>query len=76
MILNKSSHYLFFVRRLQAMLLPLYSRGGRLKTDEAIEAVNITENKANPITDIFFLKYCLDLGLLHLPSWKFFSEYF
>ena len=46
------------------------------KTDEADEALNITKNKTNSITDIFFLKHSLDLGLLHLPSWKWFSEYF
>ena len=43
-----------------------------LKTDEADKALNITENKTNSITDIFFLKYCLDLGLLRLSSWEFF----
>ena len=47
-----------------------------LKTYEADEVFNITENKINSITDIFFLKYCLDLGLLHLSSWKFISKYF
>ena len=43
-----------------------------LKTDEADKALNITENKTNSITDISFLKYCLDLGLLRLSSWEFF----
>lgn len=47
-----------------------------LKTDEADEGLKITENKTISITYIFLLKYCLDLGLLHLPSWKFFSENF
>ena len=47
-----------------------------LKTVEADEALSITENKTNSITDIFFLKFCLDLGLLHLSSWKSFSENF
>ena len=49
-----------------------------LKTGEADEAHNITENKTNSITDIFFLKYYLDLGLLHLSfrnfSWMFLKE--
>ena len=43
-----------------------------LKIDEADQSLNITENKANSIKDIFFSKYCLDLG----PSWKFIPEYF
>ena len=47
-----------------------------LETDEADEGLKITENKTISITYIFLLKYCLDLGLLHLPSWKFFSEFF
>ena len=47
-----------------------------LKTDEADEALKITENKTISITYIFLLKYWLDLGLLHLPSSKFFSEFF
>ena len=47
-----------------------------LETDQADETLNITENKTNFITDIFFLKYCLDLVLLRLASWEFFSEYF
>ena len=47
-----------------------------LQTDEADEALNITENKTNSITDIFLLKYWLDSGLLHLSSHKFFPEYF
>ena len=34
------------------------------------------EKKTNFITDIFFLKYYLDLGLLRLTSWEFFSKYF
>ena len=70
-ILNKQTHYLFFVCRFQGMLLRLHNRGGRamlLTTDEADDALNITENKTNSITDIFFLKYCLNLGLLYLPS--------
>ena len=37
---------------------------------------NVIENKINFITDVFFLKYCLDLGLLRLYSWDIFSEYF
>ena len=47
-----------------------------LTTDEADDALNITENKMNSITDIFFLKYCLNLGLLYKPSQNIFSEYF
>ena len=47
-----------------------------LKTEEGEEALNITENMKNSITDIFILKYRLDLAVLHLPSWKFFSKYF
>ena len=80
MKLNKQSHYLFFsIRRLQAMLLCLYKRSGQvksLKTDEADEVFNVTENKTNSITDIFFLKYYLDLGLLQLYSEETFSEIF
>ena len=61
------------------MLLHLHNRSGRamlLKTDEAGEVLNITEDKTNFITDIFILKYCLDLGLLYLSSGKFFPEHF
>ena len=47
-----------------------------LKTGKADEVLKITENKKNAITDIFFLKYCLDFGLLHLPSWKFLKKGF
>ena len=49
------------------MLLCLYNRSGQaksLKTDEADEVFNVTENRINSITDIFFLKYFLDLWLL------------
>ena len=49
------------------MLLCLYNRSGQaksLKTDEADEVFNVTENKINSVTDIFFLKYYLDLWLL------------
>ena len=35
-----------------------------MTTDEAYKAFNITENKTNFITGIFFLKYYLDLELL------------
>ena len=44
------------------MLLCLYNRSGQaksLKTDEADEVFNVTENKINSITDIFFLKKLL-----------------
>ena len=77
MKLNKQSHYLFFIRRLHAMLLCLYKRSGQvksLKTDEADGISNFTENKTNSITDIFFLKYYLDLGLLQLYSREFFLK--
>ena len=47
-----------------------------LKTDEADEALNVTENMTNSNTDIFFMLYYLDLALLRLSSWEFFSEYF
>ena len=57
------------------MLLCLYNRSGQaksLKTDEADEVFNVTENKINSITDIFFLKYYLDLWLLQGDFfWKF-----
>ena len=42
------------------MLLCLYNRSGQaksLKTDEADEVFNVTENKIDSITDIFFLKH-------------------
>ena len=62
------------------MLLCLYKRSGQvksLKIDEADDEVfNVTENKTNYITDIFFLKYYLDLGLLQLYSREIFSENF
>ena len=61
------------------MLLYLHNRSSRaklLKTDKTDESHNITENKTNSISDIFFLKYYLDLGLLRFSSWEFFSEYF
>ena len=54
------------------MLLGLHNRSGRamlLKTDKAYEAHNVTENKTDFVTYIFFLEHCLDLGLLHLLSW-------
>ena len=37
-----------------------------LKTDEAVEVFNVTENKINSITDFFYLKHYLDLWLLQL----------
>ena len=61
------------------MLLCLKNRSSLnklLKTDEAGKAFNVTENETNCITDIFFLKHYLDLGLLRLSSWKFLFEYF
>ena len=59
------------------MLFHLDNRCGRaipLKTDKADEVFNVTENKTNSITDIFFLKYRLDLELIHLCSRKKISE--
>ena len=76
--MNKAIFF-FFVYQLQAILLHLYNRSCRamlLKTDVADGALKITENKMNSIRYIFFLKDFLDLVLLHLPSWKLFSEYF
>ena len=67
--------FLFLIRRLHDMLLFPYSRSSQVKllnTDEAQKALNVTENKINFITEIFFLKYYLDLGLLRLSSWEFF----
>ena len=61
------------------MLLSLYNRSSQaklLKTDETDEVFNVTQNKTNSITDIFFRNYYLDLGLLQLYSWKSFSEDF
>ena len=52
------------------------SKANLLKTDEADETFNVTENKTHSITDVFFLKYYLDLELLRLSSWQVFSEYF
>ena len=55
------------------MLLCLYNRSSQaklLETDEADEVFNVAENKTNSITDIFFRKYYLDLGLLQLYSWE------
>ena len=48
-------------------MLCLHNRSSRaklLKTDEADEALKITENKTNSNTDNFFLKHYLDVGLL------------
>ena len=43
-----------------------------LTTDEAYKPFRATENKTNFITDIFFLKYYLDLELLRcLPGYCF-----
>ena len=61
------------------MLLCLHNRTSQttlLKTDEAGEACTVSENKTNPIPDTFLLNSYLDLGLLQLSSWNFFSEYF
>ena len=47
-------------------MLCLHNRSSRaklLKTDEADEALKITENKTNSNTDNFFLKHYLDVGL-------------
>ena len=68
------------IHQLHAMLLCLHNRSSRaklLKTEEADRTFSVTENKTNSITDIFFLKYYLDLGLLRLSySWEFFPDYF
>ena len=61
------------------MLLRLHNRNGRtmlLKTDEAGEDLRIIENKTNSIKENFFLKWCLDLGLLHVSSGNFFLNNF
>ena len=61
------------------MLLCLSNRSSQakfLETDEADEVFNVAENKTNSITDIFFRKYYLDLGLLQLNSWEMFAENF
>ena len=61
------------------MLLCLCNRSGQaksLKTGKADEVFNVTKNKTNSITDIFLLKYYLDLGLLQLYSREIFSENF
>ena len=76
MKLNKQSHYLFFIRRLHAMLLCLYKRSGQVKSLKTDEVFNVTENKTNSNTDIIFLKYYLDLGLLQLYFREIFSENF
>ena len=57
------------------VLLCLRNRNNRselLKTDQADEAFNVTENETNSFTDIYFQKYYLDLRLLRLTSWGFF----
>ena len=61
------------------MLLCLHNRNSRaklLKTEEADESLNITENKTNYITDISSRSITLDLGLVRFSTWEFFSEYF
>ena len=45
-----------------------------LKTDEADEVFNVSENKAKSIAHMFFLKYYFDFGLLQLYSCEIFSE--
>ena len=50
----------FSIRRLHAKLLCLHNRSSQaklLKTDKADEVFNVTKNKTNSITDIFFLKF-------------------
>ena len=57
------------------MVLCLHNRSSQpslLKIDKVEEVVNVAENKTKSITDIFFLKYYLDLGLLRLYSREFF----
>ena len=49
----------FSIRCLHAMKTCLCNRNSKaklLKIDKADEILNVTENKANSITDIFFLK--------------------
>ena len=49
----------FSIRCLHAIALCLSNRNSKaklLKIDEADEVLNVTENKANSIRDIFFLK--------------------
>ena len=61
------------------MLLSLYNRSSQanlLKTDKTDKVFNVTENKTNSITDIFFWKYLLNLGLPQLHSWEILSENF
>ena len=60
------------------MLLCLYNRTSKaklLETDEADEVFNVTENKTDFITDIFFRKFYLDLiWSLQLYSWEMIVE--
>ena len=61
------------------MLLCLYTRSSQaklLKSEQADEVFKIAEKKKNSITDILFLKYYFDFGLLQLYSWEIFSENF
>ena len=61
------------------MVLCLHNRSSQtklLKADKTDEDFNVTENKTNSITDILFLKYYVDLGLLRLYSWENFPEHF
>ena len=61
------------------MVLCLHNRSSQtklFKADKTDEVFNVTKNKTNYITDILFLKYYLDLGLLQLYSWENFSEHF
>ena len=49
----------FCIRCLHAIALRMSNRNSKgklLKIDEADEILNVTENKANSIRDIFFLK--------------------
>ena len=69
----------FSVCRIHAMLLCLYNRSSKvklLKTDEVDEVFKVAENKTNYITDILFLKYYFNLGLLQLYSWEMLPENF
>ena len=77
MKLNKQPLSFFSICRLHAMLLCLYKGNGRgksLKTDEADEIFNVTGNKTNSITDIFFLKYYLDWGYCNCTPGNFFLK--
>ena len=60
------------------MVLYLHNRSSQvklLKIDEAEEVYNVIENKTNSITNIFFLKYYLDLGYGDCSLERFFLNH-